>query len=352
MENLRSKIFSGSRISPEEAVELFSWDILDLGRAAAECLAMRYGDNRVGFIVDRIVNFTNLCEARCRFCAYHARAGKIDAFELSHDQIIEKVRELVDAGGTQVMLQGGIHPHYSLEDYIAMVRAVRGAFPDIYLHSFSPAEIIHMSEKSGLPETEVVKRLKGAGVNSVPGASDLLVDRIRRSVSPRKMNVDQWCRVMRALAENDMKSSATMTYGMGETLEERVEHLRVVRDIQDETGILRAFIPWSFSPANTDMEDVIPATGLDYLRIVAVARIFLDNIRYMQAGWLTEGLKLAQAALAMGANDMGGVLTEEIVVKATGVTTSTTRSEMIDIIRNAGFVPVQRDSEYTVIKEF
>lgn len=352
MENLRSKIYSGSRITPEEALELFSWDLLDLGRAAAECLTARYGDKRVGFIVDRIVNFTNLCEARCRFCAYHARAGKIDAFELSHDQIIEKVRELVNAGGTQVMLQGGIHPHYSLEDYIAMVSAVRAAFPDIYLHSFSPAEIVHMSEKSGLSETEVVQRLKSAGLNSVPGASDLLVDRIRRSVSPRKIGVDQWRRVMRALAENGMKSSATMTYGMGETIEERVEHLRVVRDIQDETGILRAFIPWSFSPANTDMEDVIPATGLDYLRIVAVARIFLDNIRYMQAGWLTEGLKLAQAALAMGANDMGGVLTEEIVVKATGVTTSTTMEEMIDIIRNAGFVPVQRDSEYTVIKEF
>lgn len=261
MKDLRTKIMSGHRISSEEALELFSWDLLDLGHAANECLIARYGDDRVGFILDRIVNFTNLCEARCRFCAYHARAGKIEAFELDHHQIIEKVRELVDAGGTQVMLQGGIHPQYSLDDYIAMVSAVRSVFPDIYLHSFSPAEIVHMADKSSLTETDVLARLKAAGLNSVPGASDLLVDRIREAVSPNKISVDDWCNVMRALAENEMKSSATMTYGMGETLEERIEHLRVVRDIQDETGVIRAFIPWSFSPRNTEMEDVVPATG-------------------------------------------------------------------------------------------
>ena len=324
MNELRSKIFSGDRISPDEASELFNWDLLDLAQAASECLAARYDENRVGFILDRIINYTNICQARCRFCAYHARAGKIEAFDLTHEEIIEKTRELVDAGGTQVMLQGGVSPRYGLDESIAMLKALRSAFPGIYLHSFSPTEIVHMARESGLAETDVIARLKEAGLDSVPGASDLLVDRIRKIVSPNKISVDQWRHVMRSLADNGMKSSATMTYGMGETLEERVEHLRVVRDIQDETGIIRAFIPWSFSPRNTEMEDVIPATGM----------------------------KLAQVALAMGANDMGGVLTEEVVVRATGITTRATMEGMIDLIRNAGFVPVQRDSDYRVLKEF
>jgi cyclic dehypoxanthinyl futalosine synthase len=203
-----------------------------------------------------------------------------------------------------------------------------------------------------LPINDVVKALKSAGLDSTPGASDLLVDRIRTKVSPKKTTVDEWREVMRALYQNDMKSSATMTYGMGETNEEKIAHLKVIRDIQDETGILQAFIPWSFSPAKTRMEDTLPATGIDYFTILAIARIFLDNITYIQAGWLTEGLKLAQIALTMGANDMGGVLMEEVVVKATGIKTKTNDKELIHIIQNAGKIPVQRDSRYQVIKEY
>ena len=250
------------------------------------------------------------------------------------------------------MLQGGLHPGYTLDWYVALVKNVKARFPNIWLHSFSPAELVHMSRKSGARLDEVVLALKEAGLGSVPGASDLLVERIRAKVSPRKITVEQWCAVLDALHRQGLKSSATMTYGMGETIEERVEHLQVLRDVQDRTGIIRAFIPWSFSPAQTDMADMRPAGGLDYLTIVAVARIFLDNVTYMQAGWLTEGLDLAQLALAMGANDMGGVLTEEVVVKATGVKTKTNADELIDLIRNAGKVPVQRDSQYHVIKEF
>ena len=350
--DLKNKIKSGTRITSEEGTDLFNWDIVELGALADLRRKMIYPEETAGFIIDRIINYTNICEAQCRFCAYHSRAGRIDPYNMDMDEILEKIEQLEDIDGLQVMLQGGLHPDATLEFYINMVTAVKRRFPDIYLHSFSPSEIVHISAKSGLPYEEIIKRLKSAGLNSIPGASDLLVDRIRNIVSPKKSTTEQWCNVMRALKSNDMGSTATMTYGMGETFAERIEHLNVVRSIQDETGILRAFIPWSFSPKNTDMEHIIPATGVDYLKMVAIARIYLDNVVYIQAGWLTEGLKLAQIALAMGANDMGGVLMEEVVVKATGVETATNMDELVEIIKNSGKEPVLRDSEYRIRKRF
>jgi len=349
-ERLREKILQGGRITPEEGESLFAWNILELGMAADLRREMLVPGSEAGFIIDRIINYTNVCEAKCRFCAFHARGGVIDPYELSLDDILEKVEGLMAIGGTQVMLQGGLHPDYGLDRYTAMVRAVRERFPEMYLHSFSPAEIVHLSEKTGMPYEAIIGVLKDAGLNSIPGASDLLVDRVRQDVSPCKMTVAQWCGVMRALKSHGMGSTATMTYGMGETLSEKIAHLDVVRSIQDETGIIRAFIPWSFSPGRTMMPDVVPATGMDYLKIVAIGRIYLDNVPYIQAGWLTEGMKLAQVALAMGANDMGGVLMEEVVGKATGITTRTNMDEMIDLSKNAGKIPVRRDSEYRAVK--
>jgi cyclic dehypoxanthinyl futalosine synthase len=306
----------------------------------------------VGFIIDRIINFTNICEAQCRFCAFHARAGQIEPYELTIEEILARVEELVKSGGTQVMLQGGLHPRHTVDTYAGLVRAIKDRFPAVTLHSFSPAELVHAARCSEVSVDYVIETLKAAGLDSVPGASDILVERVRQMVSPRKISVSEWLGVMDSLHRHGMKSSATMTYGMGETLPERIEHLGVIRDLQDRTGIVRAFIPWSFSPANTQMEDVSPATGIDYLKIVAIARIFLDNVRHIQAGWLTEGMKLAQIALTMGANDMGGVLTEEVVVGATGVKNKTSMEEMIDVIRDAGRIPVQRDSDYRPIRSF
>lgn len=350
--DIRTKLYKGKRIAPDQALPLFDWDIIELGQAADHRRKLAHPEETVGFIIDRIVNYTNVCEAKCAFCAYHAHAGRIEPYELSLDEICQKTEELVRAGGTQVMLQGGLHPDYTFDRYLNMVRTVRERFPDIYLHSFSPAELVHIARKSHLSLDDVVQQLKDAGLNSVPGASDLLVDRIRATVSPRKCTRQEWCEVMRTLSRHGMTSTATMTYGMGETPEERISHLEVIREVQDRTRILRAFIPWSFSPARTLMEHIPPATGLDYLRIVAIARIFLDNIPHIQAGWLTEGTKLAQIALTMGANDMGGVLTEEVVVKATGVETRIDMAGMMDIIRDAGKIPVQRDSQYQIIREF
>jgi len=351
-DTLNRKIKSGDRISAEEALALFSCNLSELGAMADLRRRIIYPHENVGFIIDRIINYTNICEAACRFCAYHSKAGKIAPYEMGIEDILNRADELEKAGGSQIMLQGGLHPDAALEFYVDLVSAVRKKFPHMYLHSFSPSEIVHISRKSGLSYVEIIRQLKEAGLNSIPGASDILVDRIRKIVSPNKSTTEEWRGVMRAIKANGMGSTATMTYGLGETLEERVEHLNVIRSIQDETGIIRAFIPWSFSPANTDMKDLIPAAGIDYLKIVAVSRIFLDNIVYIQAGWLTEGLKLAQVALSMGANDMGGVLMEEKVVKATGVEASVNARELIEIIENTGKKPVLRDSEYNILRRY
>lgn len=351
-EKLKAKIYAGERLSPVEAQGLFDWNIHELGMAADFRTGLACPGNKVGFIIDRIVNFTNVCEAACLFCAFHARAGQLEPYELSLESILSKVDELVEIGGTQVMLQGGLHPRFVLDDYISMVKAVKERYPQLCLHSFSPAELVHISRKDGISLDEVIGHLKEAGLDSVPGASDLLVDRIRSKVSPRKITKNQWCEVMDILFRHGMKSSATMTYGMGETREERIAHLEVIRDVQDRTGIIRAFIPWSFSPARTRMKNVAPATGIDYLKIVSVSRIFLDNVTHIQAGWLTEGMKLAQLALVMGADDMGGVLTEEVVVKSTGIKNRTNMDEFIDVIKDAGKVPMQRDSDYRKIRTF
>ena len=352
MNALKENIYAGRRIGPEEALDLFRWPIIELGMAADFRRRLTAPGGKVGFIIDRIVNFTNVCQASCAFCAFHARAGQIEAYELTLDEILAKVEELAAIGGTQVMLQGGLHPRHTLDTYIDMVRAVKNRFPEICLHSFSPAELVYIARRSGVSIDEAVHSLKDAGLDSVPGASDLLVDRIRNRVSPKKITRDDWCQVMDALCRHGLKSSATMTYGMGETLAERISHLEVVRAVQDRTGILRAFIPWSFSPTHTRLEEIPPATGMDYVRIVAISRIFLDNVTHIQAGWLTEGMKLAQIALTMGANDMGGVLTEEVVVKAAGVINRTNMAELIDVIRDAGRIPVQRDSNYREIRTF
>jgi cyclic dehypoxanthinyl futalosine synthase len=350
--NLKERIYQGQRVSSEDSLVLYDWDLHDLAMAADLRRKIVFPTEEVGFVYDRIINFTNICEAGCAFCAFHSKAGLIEPYELPLDDICDRIKSLIAAGGTQVMLQGGLHPQYTLDNYVHLVSNVKKRFPGIYLHSFSPAEIVHASKKSSVPLDEVVSSLKNAGLDSVPGASDLLVDRIRKKISPKKLTVKEWIKTMETLHLKGFKSSATMTYGMGETDKEQIEHLAVIRDLQDRTGMIRAFIPWSFSPARTRMSYISPATGIRYLKIVAIARIFLDNIIHIQAGWLTEGLKLAQTALTMGATDMGGVLTEELVVKATGLETQTTGNELIDIIKNAGKIPVQRNSEYQVIRNF
>ncbi|MGB4269909.1 MAG: CofH family radical SAM protein [Spirochaetota bacterium] len=352
IEKIYQAVTSHRRIDPHDAVSLYQCDIATLGVLANVRREQIVPGNEVGFVIDRIINYSNRCVAMCNFCAFHARAGKIPPYDLSMDDILQKINELVAIGGTQVMLQGGLHPEYTLQHYVDMIKIIKKHYPDIYLHSFSPSEVVHVSRQSNCSIDDVIGSLQAAGLDSIPGASDLLVDEVRRKVSPRKITVQQWCDVVRSIKKHGMHTTATMTYGMGETLQQRIEHLEVVRRMQDETGIIMGFIPWSFSPKGTYMEDIIPATGLDYLKTVAIARIFLDNVPYLHAGWLTEGLALAQIALAMGANDMGGILMEEKVVKATGETTTTNIAQLCDIIINAGKIPVQRDSKYRPIRRY
>ena len=340
------KIYAGKRITAAEAIELFGMALPELGALADARRRLAVPGEQVGYIVDRIINYSNRCVAGCDFCAFHAEAGVMPAYDLSVDDILEKVHELQTSGGTQVMLQGGLHPDHEFDWYLNLLRTVKRECPGIWLHSFSPAEVVHLAEREGMSYGAIIGAMKEAGLDSMPGASDVLVDDVRRRVSPRKCSRDQWREVMIALKENDMVSSATLTYGMGESLEQRVEHLRFVREAQDETGVIQAFVPWSFSPSRTRMAHIIPAGGPDYLRTVAVSRIVLDNIPHIQAGWLTEGAELAQIALSMGADDMGGVLTEELVVQAAGVHTRLTVADMEDLIRNAGKIPIQRDSRY------
>lgn len=352
IDEIYNAIDNRRRIDADDAVLLYHCDIATLGRLADLRREQIVPGNEVGFVIDRIINYSNRCVAMCNFCAFHARAGKIPPYDLTIDDILQKIDELVAIGGTQVMLQGGLHPEYTLKHYVEMVKTVKQHYPDIYLHSFSPSEVVHIARQSNCSIDEVIGSLQQAGLDSIPGASDLLVDDVRKRVSPRKITVQQWCDVVRSIKRHGMHTTATMTYGMGETLTQRIEHLSVVRRMQDETGIIMGFIPWSFSPKGTYMEDIIPATGLDYLKTVAIARIFLDNVPYLHAGWLTEGLSLAQIALSMGANDMGGILMEEKVVKATGVTTTTNIDQLCDIIINAGKIPVQRDSKYRPVRRY
>ncbi|MCX8124696.1 MAG: radical SAM protein [Spirochaetes bacterium] len=352
IDTIINAILDHRRIDSHDAEILFQCDIATLGPLADMRREKIVPGNEVGFVIDRIINYSNRCVAMCNFCAFHARAGKIPPYDLTMDEILQKIEELVAIGGTQVMLQGGLHPEYILPHYVDIVKTIKQHFPSIYLHSFSPSEIVHIAKQSNCSIDEVIGTLQNAGLDSIPGASDLLVDDVRNRVSPRKITVQQWCDVVRSIKRHGMHTTATMTYGMGETLSQRIEHLEVVRQMQDETGIIMGFIPWSFSPKGTYMEDVIPATGIDYLKTVAIARIFLDNIPYLHAGWLTEGMGLAQIALAMGANDMGGILMEEKVVKATGVTTTTNLEQLCDIIINAGKIPLQRDSKYRPIRRY
>ncbi len=350
-DNLTQAILDGERISARDAIALFSLPLPTLGYLGDERRRRATPHDRVGYIVDRIINYTNRCVAKCAFCAFHAEAGALPAFDLDIDTILDKVAELADAGGTQVMLQGGLHPDHPLSWYLNLVRSVKRSFPSMHLHSFSPAEIVHIASREGIGYRDLIGQLQHAGLDSIPGASDLLVDSVRGRVSPNKCSREQWREVMLAVAASGMVSSATLTYGMGETLEDRIEHLRFVRQIQDETGVFQAFIPWSFSPANTRMDKITPEGGIAYLKTVAVSRIMLDNVPHLQAGWLTEGIELAQLALAMGADDMGGVLTEELVVQAAGIQNRVTVKTLEDLIRNAGKRPMRRNSHYQPIPE-
>ncbi|MBN1688674.1 MAG: dehypoxanthine futalosine cyclase [Candidatus Omnitrophica bacterium] len=350
-EAILQKSLEGKRISPEEGVQLYRCDLLRLGLAADAKVNQLYPTGQVTFVVDRNIHYTNTCVIDCSFCAFHRHPADPQAYVLTVDEILEKVRELVEWGGTQVMLQGGVNPSLPMEYYLNVLEAIKKRFPAILIHSFSVVELDAMAKNWGVPLRETLHLFKQAGLNSLPGGgAEILVEEVRRKISPLKMSAERWLHVMREVHDCGLKSTATMVFGHVETVEDRVEHMVKLRELQDETGGFRAFIPWSLSPEGTPrMRHFHRAGGEDYLRTVAIARLMLDNIPHLQSGWLTEGLKLAQVALRFGCDDMGGTLFEDKVLEPTGIKVNTRREDLIRLIREAGKQPAQRDTNYEIL---
>lgn len=355
LEEILAKRLEGERLSVEEGVELFSCDLLRLGKAADQATQRLHPGPVRTFIVDRNISYTNACIVDCDFCAFYRRPGDPEVYTLSMEEILRKVEELAALGGTQVLIQGGVNPKLPLDFYLEMIQVIRREFPEIQIHSFSVVEIDFIAKKERLPLHEVLLRLKGAGLNSIPGGgAEILVERVRDKISPKKIDSDGWIDFMRTAHQVGLRSTATMVFGHVETLEERILHLSRLRTLQDETGGFRAFISWTLSPHGTPrMSHFRQAGGEDYLKTLAISRLFLDNFENIQSGWLTEGIKIGQVALAFGANDMGGTLLEDKVLEPTGMDASRTRKEdLIRLIREAGFIPAQRNTNYEILQVF
>ena len=340
------------RISEREAADLLTHgDPIDLGRAADAERRRRFGDT-VTFIVDRNINYTNICRNECSFCAFYRRLDAADAYLLSYEEILEKARETVEAGGTQLMIQGGLHPELGLAYYEEMLRRLKREFPMLTIHSFTATEILYFAEKAGLSVEETLKRLQAAGLDSLPGGgAEILVDHIRRRIAPKKIMTDDWLRIMKTAHTIGMESTATMVIGFGETMAERVEHMEHIRRLQEETGGFRAFITWTFQPGNTALGGE-KTSSWDYMRTLAVTRLYMDNVAHIQGSWVTQGERIGQLTLGFGADDLGSIMLEENVVRAAGTRYNMSIKKMIDLIRGAGREPAQRDTQYHVIRRF
>ncbi|MBI3252630.1 MAG: dehypoxanthine futalosine cyclase [Candidatus Omnitrophica bacterium] len=357
VQDILRKALDGGRVSVGEGVRLYhEAGLFDLGAAANALCVQKNPESRARatFVVDRNINYTNTCYTLCKFCAFYRLPGdKKEGYVRTNEEIFQKIEELTAIGGTQVLLQGGHNPELGIEYYESLVRAVKERFPEVHVHSFSASEVWHIAKVSKLSVREVLTRLKNMGLNSLPGGgAEILVDRVRRVVSPLKTKTAEYFEVHRAAHEIGLRSTSTMVYGLGETIEERMMHFDAYRRLQDETGGFRAFIPWSFESESTEMK-MPRQTGSEYLRMIALSRILLDNIAHLQAGWVTEGPKLSQVALGFGADDFGGILMEENVVSATKsdkLYAGVTKDEAIRLISEIGKIPVQRNTNYEVVK--
>ncbi len=342
----------GERLSDGEALTLYrSADLLLLGRLASARAAVFHPPHIATFIIDRNINYTNVCLSRCRFCAFYRDATSPDAYVLSIEEILHKVSEAVTRGATQIMLQGGLHPDLAMDFFCTLLREIKARF-SVSIHSFSPPEIFHLAAKAGCSVAEVLQKLREAGLDSLPGGgAEILSDRVRAIMSPHKISAAQWLEVMETAHRAGLKTTATMMIGSIETVEERIEHLCKVRALQDKTGGFRAFIPWTYKPGHTELGGA-EISSLEYLRTLALARIYLDNIANIQGSWVTQGPDIGQLTLYFGANDLGSIMLEENVVRAAGASYRLTESEMVALIRTAGKLPAQRNTEYTIIKTY
>jgi cyclic dehypoxanthinyl futalosine synthase len=341
------------RIEREEALHLLKEaDLLYLGTLADGIRRRCHPENLVTFVVDRNVNYTNICESKCSFCAFYREASDTDAYVLTQREILTKIKELVSLGGTQLLMQGGLNPELKIDYFEMLFREIKKRYPTVQNHSLSPAEIVCIASASGLSLDETLERLQLAGLDSLPGGgAELLVDEVRSAISPNKIGWKQWGEVVLKAAALGMPGTATMMFGCGEKPEDIIEHLFRVRDLQDAGGSFTAFIPWTYQPGNTALGGV-SATGVEYLKALALSRIVLDNIANIQASWVTQGPKMAQVALFFGANDLGGAMLEENVVAAAGCSFRMSRDELVTLIKGAGFRAAQRTTLYKITREF
>jgi len=340
-------------LTREEALDLFrSDDLIGIGMAADAVRKKLHPEGVVTYVIDRNINYTNLCTEYCTFCAFYAPVkgpGRAKGYVLDHEVIYDKIRETVELGGTGVLMQGGLNPDLPLEWYEKLMRGIKQRFPRVHLHCFSASEILFFAELSGLSLRDTIARLRDAGLDSIPGGgAEILDDEVRYKVARLKCLTEDWLRVHRTAHQLGMRTTATMMFGCGEKLEHRVNHFQHVYNLQEETGGFTAFIPWTFQPHNTALggRGWDEATSVEYLKTLAISRLFLSNISNVQASWVTQGLKVLQLGLRFGGNDVGSVMLEENVVKAAGVSNCTTEEELRHIIRDAGFRPAQRDTLY------
>ena len=340
------------RISIKQVVAMLeAGDPVELGLQADQARRQRF-DDTVTFIVDRNINYTNVCKNECRFCAFFRPKDHPDAYLLTNDEILAKVRETAEAGGTQVMIQGGLYPDLGLEYYETMLRSIKAEFPQITIHSFTATEIQYFAQQAGLSIIDTLKRLQEAGLSSLPGGgAEILVDEVRQKVSPKKIMTEDWLHVMECAHSIGMKSTATMVIGFGETMAQRIQHMEKIRRLQDKTNGFRVFITWTFQPGNTQLGGE-KTTGWDYMKTLALTRLYMDNISHIQGSWVTQGERIGQLTLAFGADDLGSIMLEENVVRAAGTQYEMSINKMTDLIRGAGKEPAQRDTEYNVIRRF
>uniref|UniRef100_E6Q1P9 Radical SAM core domain-containing protein n=1 Tax=mine drainage metagenome TaxID=410659 RepID=E6Q1P9_9ZZZZ len=349
---LLDRAAAGGRLSYDEGVRLYREASLhDLGAAAnARRMAMHPGDT-VTYVIDTTINYTNVCNVHCTFCAFFRPEQHKEGYTMSHDRVLERVKFAADQGATQIMIQGGVNPELGIAWFEELFERVRREYPAVDIHSLSVSEIVGIAKVEGRSTREVLQRLQAAGLKSLPGAgAEILVERVRKRISARKVVPEAWIGVMREAQQLGMPTTATMMFGSIESPEERIEHMRVLRDLQDETNGFTAFIPWYYVPFKTPLRGK-EATGLEYLRVLAISRLFLDNVPHLQASWLTPGLKMGQLALLYGCDDMGGTILEEQVVHDAGSTNEATRRDLENAIIGAGFRPVIRDTYWNLRAE-
>jgi cyclic dehypoxanthinyl futalosine synthase len=346
LETIINKIHLRKRLNLDEALELYlKGDFYQLGQLAHKVRLQKHPEHIVSYVVDRNINYSNICVCGCRFCAFYRSPGHPEAYVLTRKELTRKIEETLNLGGTQILMQGGHHPDLPLAFYEEMLSFIKSRFP-IHIHSFSPPEIVHFAKQEKTSLAEVISRLRAAGLDSIPGGgAEILVDSVRKKVSPNKCSAAEWLQVMEEAHHQGLRTTATMMFGHEEELHHRVEHLFALRDLQDRTGGFTAFIPWPFQPTNTAIYRP-SETPIAYLRLLALSRVILDNFDNLQASWVTMGPKVAQVALHFGANDFGSTMIEENVVAAAGVHFRLSKREIRLLIHDAGFRAVQRTMTY------